>query len=216
MPDDTATALNALLQQVQTLTDKVEAQDKEMKGIRKLNARLLDEKKDLERAFKDPSAHKDTLIEKLDAAQRRRELELAGFKVDDDGNATYGNQSHYIIKRSEARDSEAYRKAKELAGKAGLPLKVVDDIPRQDNTIRNVTKADVIQSHTFEVDDTHEGVRYIRADMHTGDGMVRRHQMAEQAGLRIKTFRTIDDLPPHVQTKFHLMERAADAAQPDK
>ncbi|MCA8870120.1 MAG: hypothetical protein KDA67_15815 [Rhodobacteraceae bacterium] len=70
----------------------------------------------------------------------------------------------------------------------------------------------MVQSKTFTFDDTHERVRYIRADMETGKGIVGRRMRAEQEGYTIKTFRTPDDLPPHARTKFELMENAANAS----
>lgn len=55
-------------------------------------------------------------------------------------------------------------------------------------------------------------MRWVRADMHTGNGMVWRSELARQSGLKTKTWRTPDDLPQHVQTKFALMEKAANEA----
>lgn len=212
MPDDTNAAIQALIQQVTKLTATVDAQAKRLDELRDFNGRVLDEKKDLERIITNPNENKDTIVQKLEAAERKRKLESAGFKVDDKGRATFGDQDFYVIRRSEARDPIKYREAKALAAEAGIPLRVDDDIPRNDQTYRNTTKADVAQTKTFEIDDTHEGVRWVRADMHTGNGMVRRSELARQAGLTIKTWRTPDDLPQHVQTKFALMEKAANEA----
>lgn len=80
-----------------------------------------------------------------------------------------------------------------------------------DPTIRNTIKNDVVQSKTFTFDDDHERIRYIRADMETGKGLIQRRMAAEKEGYRIQTFRTPDDLSAHARTKFDLMEKAANA-----
>jgi hypothetical protein len=54
-------------------------------------------------------------------------------------------------------------------------------------------------------------VRWLRADMQTGTGLVQRRLAAEREGYTIKTFHSPDDLPGHARTKFDLMERAANA-----
>ena len=212
MQEDTNTAFQALLQQVTKLTATVDAQAKRLDELRAFNGRVLDEKKDLERIITNPNENKETIVQKLEAAERKRKLENAGFKVDDKGRATFGDQTFYVIRRSEARDPVKYREAKALAEEAGVPLRVDDDIPRNDQTYKNTTKADVAETKIFEVDDTYEGVRWIREDMNKGNGMVRRSELAQKAGLTIKTWRKPDDLPQHVQTKFRLMEKAANDA----
>jgi len=83
--------------------------------------------------------------------------------------------------------------------------------PFPDPTIRNTGKREVLQSKTFTFDDDHERVRWVRADMETGKGIVQRRMHAEQDGYTIKTFHTLDDLPQHARTKFELMEREANA-----
>ena len=120
----------------------------------------------------------------------------------DDGKAI-------VLTREQARNTQTYSEAKARAEAQGVPLRIASD--GQDPTWRNPGKTAVVQSKTFTFDDTHDGIRYVRADMHTGTGIVQRSQAAERAGLRIITFRNPDDLPTHARQKFELMEAAANA-----
>lgn len=209
MPDDTTAALQALLQQVQTLTTTVTDQAKRLDDLHAFNTRVLDEKKDIQRKL-DAQPPKKTLIDIVDEEAHERKMRAANLEKDADGNwYPVGVKPKHSLTREEARDPRKYAAAKEAAVKAGATLTVTDGT--DDPTIRNTGKQDVIQSKTFTFDDTHERVRYIRADMETGKGIVGRRMRAEQEGFTIRTFRTPDDLPPHARTKFDLMERAANA-----
>ena len=121
-----------------------------------------------------------------------------------------GIRPKHSISREDARDPAKYRDAKAAAKADGATLAVLDQTDG-DPTIRNTGKSEVIQSKTFTFDDNHERIRYIRADMETGKGLIQRRIMAEKEGYRIQTFRTPDDLPAHARTKFDLMEKAANA-----
>lgn len=57
MADDTNAALQALIKQVITLTETVEAQSKRLDGLHDFNTRILDEKKDLQRKLASPPAN---------------------------------------------------------------------------------------------------------------------------------------------------------------
>lgn len=81
----------------------------------------------------------------------------------------------------------------------------------EDPTRRNTGQSNVMKSTVFTFDDEHERVRYVRADMQTGTGMVQRRLAAEREGYTVKTFRTLEDLPEHAARKFRLMEQAANA-----
>ena len=72
-------------------------------------------------------------------------------------------------------------------------------------------KLAVMKSTVFTFDDEHERVRYVRADMQTGSGIVQRRLAAEREGYTVKTFRTLDDLPEHAARRFTLIEQAANA-----
>lgn len=223
MPDDTTAALQALMQQVQTLTETVNnqqkrieetdaAHQKRMDDLYAHNGRVLDEKKDMQRqleaAKSEPS--KKTLIDVVNEEAHERKMRAANLEKDADGNwYPVGVKPKHSLTREEARDPRKYAAAKEAAQKAGKTLTVIDG--SADPTIRNTGQNEVMQSKTFTFDDTHERVRYIRADMETGKGIIGRRMRAEQEGYRIKTFRTADDLPPHARTKFELMEKAANA-----
>jgi len=205
MPDDTTAALQALMQQVQTLT-------KQFDDLKDFNSRVLDEKKDMQRQLEAAKSEppKKTLIDVVNEETREQKMRAANLEKDADGNwYPKGVRPAHSLTREDARDPRKYAAAKEAAQKAGATLTVIDD--GDDPTIRNTGQGDVVQSKTFTFDDTHERVRYIRADMETGKGIVGRRMRAEQDGFTIKTFRTPDDLPPHARTKFELMENAANA-----
>ncbi|UXX82073.1 hypothetical protein [Roseovarius pelagicus] len=212
MPDDTTAALQALMQQVQTLTETVTDQAKRLDDLHAFNSRVLDEKKDVQRQLEAAKNEppKKTLIDVVNEETRERKMRAANLEKDADGNwYPKGVRPAHSLTREDARDPRKYAVAKEAAQKAGATLTVIDD--GDDPTIRNTGQGDVVQSKTFTFDDTHERVRYIRADMETGKGIVGRRMRAEQDGYTIKTFRTADDLPPHARTKFELMEKAANA-----
>lgn len=211
MPDDTTAALQALLQQVQTLTTTVTDQAKRLDDLHAFNTRVLDEKKDMQRQLNAQTPPKKTIVDIANEEIHERKMRAANLEKDADGNwYPVGMKPKHSLTREEARDPRKYAAAKEAAAKAGATLTVING--NDDPTIRNTSKQDVIQSKTFTFDDTHERVRYIRADMETGKGIVGRRMRAEQEGFTIRTFRTPDDLPPHARTKFDLMERAANAA----
>ncbi|MEL6467883.1 MAG: hypothetical protein AAFQ58_23210 [Pseudomonadota bacterium] len=207
MPDDTTAALQALMQQVQTLTETVTDQTKRMDGLYEHNTRLLDQ---IKGGKATETAPKKTLIDVVNEETRERKMRAANLEKGADGNwYPKGVRPAHSLTREDARDPRKYAAAKEAAQKAGATLTVIDE--GDDPTIRNTGLGDVVQSKTFTFDDTHERVRYIRADMETGKGIVGRRMRAEQDGYTIKTFRTADDLPPHARTKFELMEKAANA-----
>lgn len=208
MPDDTSAALQALIQQVTKLTETVDAQAKRLDDLCEFNGRVLDDKKDVERAAAAERENFSKVLGSLNAEEQARKLKALGLVKGDDGNLyLQGARPEHSITRSDARNPRKYRAAKEAAAKAGKALTVLDESDG-DPTIRNTRQSEIAKTATFQIDDTHEGVRWLRADMHKGDGIVRRTQLAEQAGLRIKTWRTPDELPQHVQTKFQLMEKA--------
>jgi hypothetical protein len=210
MPDDTTAALQALLQQVQTLTTTVTDQAKRLDDLHAFNSRVLDEKKDMQRKLDAAPPPKKTLIDIVDEEIHERKMRAANLEKDADGNwYPQGVKPKHSLTREDARDPRKYQAAKEAAAKAGATLTVLNG--NDDPTIRNTGKGNVVQSKVFTFDDTHERVRYIRADMETGKGIVGRRMQAEKDGFRTQTFRTADDLPPHARTKFDLMERAANA-----
>lgn len=206
MPDDTTAALQALLQQVETLTSTVTDQAKRMDGLHSQNERLLDQVKDAKR---DKAAHElaaqnpDSFFAQQDKADKARRDKELGF----------GAQPPHVLSREDARNPAKYKAAKEAAATAGVALTI--DRGEIDPTIRNTKKhapqGDVLSGATHTLDDDHTGTRFIRADMHTGEGLINRQLAAEKAGYKIRTFKTLDDLPAHVQTKYRLVENAAQA-----
>lgn len=208
MSDQTAAALQALIKQVETLTTTVTDQQKRMDGLHEHNARLLDQIKDEKRA---QLPAKKSIVDVVDEQEHERRMRAANLEKDANGNwYLKGHRPKHAISRADARDPVKYRAAKAAAEKDGATLTVINESDG-DPTIRNTGRTAVVQSKMFTFDDTHDGIRYIRADMHTGSGIVQRQLAAEREGLKVRTFRTPDDLPQHARTKFELMERAANA-----
>lgn len=209
MPDDTDAALKALIQQVAALTDTVQKQQADLEGIRKHNTRLLDEVKDAKRAQAEP-----TFIERMEAQERARKLDNLNLVQNPDGTTRLAsgkgdNGNAYVLSREDARNPQKYREAKAAAAARGVPLVIAED--GIDPTVRNTDRPQVMRSKVFTFDDTHERIRYVRADMQTGEGIVQRRLAAEREGLKVRTFNTLDDLPAHARQKFEMMEAAANA-----
>lgn len=214
MPDDTTAAIQVLMQQVAALTATVEKQAALIQGVRDHNVRLLDEVKDAKRATKSAP----DIFDKLEQEERDRKRASLNLVTQPDGSVRLasGNGDHgnsHVIDRQTARDPAAYRAAKAAAAARGVPLRIAED--GEDPTMRNNDRPTVMQSKVFTFDDTHERVRYVRADMQTGSGLVTRRLAAEKEGFKVRTFNSLDDLPPHARQKFELMEAAANAPQAD-
>jgi len=189
------------------IAESVEAQ---IGGIKKKNDELLGKLADTKKS--DPSASLDNLMAMLSKQEKERTMKNAGFIQDAAGNWILGgsqSEPGVYLSREDARDPVKYREAKQQAEKRGVPLRVIE--PGEDPTRRNTGKREVVQSKVFTFDDEHERVRWLRADMQTGTGLVQRRLAAEREGYTIKTFHSPDDLPGHARTKFDLMERAANA-----
>ena len=187
------------------IAESVEAQ---IGGIKKKNDELLGKLADTKKS--DPSASLDNLMAMLSKQEKERTMKNAGFIQDAAGNWILGgsqSEPGVYLSREDARDPVKYREAKQQAEKRGVPLRVIE--PGEDPTRRNTGKREVVQSKVFTFDDEHERVRWLRADMQTGTGLVQRRLAAEREGYTIKTFHSPDDLPGHARTKFDLMERAA-------
>lgn len=191
------------------IAESVEAQ---IGGIKKKNDELLGKLADTKKS--DPSASHDNLMAMLSKQEKERTMKNAGFIQDAAGNWLLGgsqSEPGVYLSREDARDPVKYREAKRQAEKRGVPLRVIE--PGEDPTRRNTGKREVVQSKVFTFDDEHERVRWLRADMQTGTGLVQRRLAAEREGYTIKTFHSPDDLPGHARTKFDLMERAANAGK---
>ncbi len=207
MTTDTDAALAALIKQMQTLTETVEAQSKRMDDLHAFNGKILDEKKDLERQIAS-----DRSKSKPDPATdaRRKELEAMGFEKRDDGNwYPKGETVAHTITREDARDPRKYAAAKEAAAKAGKQVQIVD--PQSQTTTdqhrRNNSRPDIDTNlKTTLVTDDHRKVAYLRRDVMGSDA--RQYQQLRRDGFTVEPFNTADDLPSHMQTKLSLMEKA--------
>ena len=210
MPDDTSVALKALIEQVSALTATVTKQQADLDGIREHNTRLLDEVKDAKRAAK-PAPD---IFDRLEQEERDRKRASLNLVTQPDGSVRLGkgNGDHgnaVVLSREAARNPSQYREAKAAAAARGVPLRIAED--GEDPTTRNNARPEVMKSTVFTFDDSHERIRYVRADMQSGAGLVDRRLAAEREGFKVRTFASLDDLPGHARRKFELMEAAANA-----
>lgn len=207
MPDDTTAAIQALIQQVATLTETVQKQNEIIRGVKDRNDRLLDQKKDDKREKAEL-----TFFERLKQEERDKNLAAANLVRNADGTIQLAsrNDAHnaVLLTREQARNRQTYTEAEARAKARGVPLRIASEGEVQ--SWRN-TKTAIVQTKTISFDDTHDGIRYVRADMHDGPGNVQRQLTAERQGFKLRTFRTLDDLPAHVRQKLELMEAAANA-----
>ncbi|THH38621.1 hypothetical protein E4Z66_03365 [Aliishimia ponticola] len=213
MPDDTTAALQALIKQVVILTTTVSDQQKKMDDLHEHNGRLLDKVMDAKRELPASEPKPNTLEQHLDAERDRRDLDVVGMARGPDGKVYLQSGSGpapHVLTREQARDPVQYRAAKEAAAAAGVELRVASE--HIDPTTRNTGRNPVMSSKTITFDDTHERIRYVRADMNTGSGLVARRMQAERDGYKVRSFSSLDDLPDHARTKFNLMEKAAQDA----
>ena len=208
MSDQLTTALNTLLKQVETLTDKVEAQEKKYDDVYNMNADLLKKLKGPKDAPKDkpdnlPPDQWAALSKKI--ADGLKPDTTSGFRKEGDP---------VQITRSDALDVTKWQQAQRAAAKAGVGLEIVDDRnPDADDKMPpNSVYKQVDTSAIDMLQDDAQKVRYVRQDIaYGGAGYVQNSMAAEREGFKLRTFNDKDDLPQHMQTKLELMARAAGA-----
>ncbi|MGR3792760.1 hypothetical protein [Vannielia sp. SX4] len=151
MPDDTNTAIKALIKQVSTLTETVTAQQSTIDGIKQHNDRLLDQIKDNKRATQNPAFPPASIP--------------PGMVQGEDGNwyPKNANPTH-SLSRSDARDPVKYHSAKKAAQWAGATLTITDDAPTLDNHRRNTRTPIDTSLKTRLVKDEDRQVAYLRRD----------------------------------------------------
>lgn len=195
MADDTSAALKALIQQVSALTETVGAQQKKLDGLHDFNARVLDEKKDLQRRLEQQT-------------ETDKQLADIGYERAADGNYyPKGTKPAHTLTRAEARDPAKYRAAKEAAAKIGATLEIVDPDKPEDNHRRG--RGSVATTTTTVIKDEDQRVAYMRRDVMGSDP--RQYQRLRAEGMTVKSWDQPDDLPQHMQTKLALMEKSHDA-----
>lgn len=195
MTDDTSAALKALIQQVSALTETVGAQQKKLDGLHDFNARVLDEKKDLQRRLEQ---------------QTETDKQLADMDYDRAPEGNYypkGTKPAHTLTRAEARDPAKYRAAKEAAAKIGATLEIVDPDKADDTHRRG--RGNVATTTTTVIKDEDQRVAYMRRDVMASDP--RQYQRLRTEGMTVKSWDQPDDLPQHMQTKLALMEKSHDA-----
>ncbi|MBK8458241.1 MAG: hypothetical protein IPL47_15000 [Phyllobacteriaceae bacterium] len=224
MPDQNDQQAQALIEAlapklIEAILPKIaESVEAQIGGIKKKNDELLGKLADTKKP--DSIAAIDNLMAMLSKQEKERAMQNAGFTQDATGNWVLGGsqqEAGVYLSREDARNPSKYREAKQEAEKRGVPLRVTDTA--EDPTRRNTGQSEIMKSTVFTFDDEHERVRYVRADMQTGTGIVHRRLQAEREGYKVRTFRSLDDLPGHMQDKFRRMEMAANAggnnADPD-
>lgn len=195
MADDTSAALKALIQQVSALTETVGAQQKKLEGLHDFNARVLDEKKDLQRQLEQQT-------------ETDKQLADMGYERASDGNYyPKGTKPAHTLTRAEARDPAKYRAAKEAATKIGATLEIVDPDKPEDTHRRG--RGNVATTNTTIIKDEDQRVAYMRRDVMGTDP--RQYQRLRAEGMTVKSWDQPDDLPQHMQTKLALMEKSHDA-----
>lgn len=207
MADQTAAALQALIQQVSALTEKVEAQDKKYDDVYKMNADLLTK-------LKGPKDGDNPKPDNLTPAEWEALSKKIANGMKPDPTSNFRKEGDPIqITRSVALDVTKYQQAQEAATKAGVPLEIVDD--REDKQGDDALPPNSVYKKvdTTAIDmlqDDAQKIRYVRQDIaYGGAGYVQNSMAAEREGFRLRTFNDKDDLPEHMQTKLELMARAA-------
>jgi len=200
------TAINALLKQVETLTEKAAEQDKRYDDVYRVNGKLLERLKGPKPADKPAAAPTAddyaNLLKKLEDGMRPTGLEKAHREGDP-----------VTITRTDALDSKLYSAAKAQAAELGVPLEMIDDRPSaQAERPATYQSRDVDTSMIDTIDDTAQRLRFVRHDRAMGGaGLVANSLAAEKDGFRMVTFKDENDLPDHVRTKLSLMASAAHA-----
>lgn len=202
MNHETNAALQALIQQVSALTDKVDAQDKKFDDVFKVNDRLLGKIKSTGDTPKTDWDQVQKSVEKFLGRDKDEALE----KFCREGEAVQ-------ILRSEALDAAKYGAAKQLAAEQGVALEIVDDRDGAgEEQRRNDFYREIDTSAIDALEDNSQKIRYVRQDVaYGGAGWVQNSIAAERDGFKLRTFKDASDLPEHMQTKLDLMARAAQA-----
>lgn len=193
MADDTAIALQALLKQMQTLTDKVEAQDKRLDDLHKFNGRILDEKKDLERKQTAPAAKQPDPADPATDAKINRLAEAGLSRIGNEWRRD-GKPAH-IITREQARDPKTYQIAKLAAEMSGLTMQIERDDDATDTHRRGRGEVDTsAQKVIFDRDNNRA---YMRRDVMAKDRS--QYRALRNQNIIVESFDTMDDLPEHLR-----------------
>lgn len=207
MSDQTAAALQALIQQVTTLTEKIEETDKKYDAVYKMNANLLNK-------VKGPKDDDNADPKNLTPADWEALNKKIADRMKPDTTSQFRKEGEPVqITRSDALDVTKYKQAQEVAAKAGVNLEIVDDRDGKegdDELPAHSVYKEVDTSAIDMVQDDAQKVRYVRQDIaYGGSGFVANSMAAEREGFRFRTYKDKDDLPEHMQTKLELMARAA-------
>ena len=191
MADATSAALQALLKQMQTLTDKVEAQDKRLDSLHEFNGRILDQKKDLERKQTAPAARQPDPADPATDAKINRLVEAGLSRVGNEWRRD-GKPAH-IITREQARDPRAYQIAKLAAEMSGLAMQIESDGTDQHRRGRG----EVDMSAQKVIIDRDNNRAYMRRDVLATDRS--QYRALRSQNIIVESFDTLDDLPEHLR-----------------
>ena len=188
MPDQNDSQAEALIaalapKLIEAILPKIaESVEAQIGGLKKKNEELLGKLADTKKPEPDASSETSKLLAALDAQQKERAMQAAGFVKDAAGNWVLGGsqaEPGVYLSREDARNIAKYQAAKLEAEKRGLPLRIGDS--REDPTRRNTNAPPAIApTKTISLDDDHHRIRYVRADHQTGNGIVHRRLEAER------------------------------------
>ena len=207
MSDQQPVAIQALIQQVTTMNERLE-------GLAKHNSRLLDQVMDAKKATPTdapPSTQKtDDLLASLASMTALAEKQRAGSSNDVDG---YRKGDPIRISRTDALEPRKYAAAQAKAKELDVSLEMTDDRPSAaQERPASYHSREVDTSIVDHIDDTAQKLRYVRDDVAKGGaGIIQNGLAAERDGYRMVTFKDESDLPDHMQTKLSLMASAAHA-----
>lgn len=179
-----AAVREAVERTTQQLTAKFET---DTAGLRKNRDDLLAEKK---------SDEGKSALENFDEwlAGTQERLRLSNEKADrllgKIAQPAAMKQTEVTLTREEARSGSAYRAAKAEAEAKGLPLRIVDER----------ASAPVGSSRVKYLDDSASRTVYANKEVvREAGGLQRLKETAERDGKRVVVFRSVDDLPDHMQ-----------------
>lgn len=213
MTNQVEQALAALLKQVTTITERLDAQDKKFEqaeeryaNTKKINTTLLNRLKGPKegeeiKPEENPTSELAKLLAAVDMQTKERQDKLNGF--DKMPKATDPVQ----ISKQDALDVRKYAEAKAEADKRGVALEILD-IDAQPAPNPDEPDLSVID----EIEDKYQKVRYVKNEIAMGGaGFVQNSMAAERDGFQLRTFQSIDELPEHIQQKATLMAAAHEA-----
>lgn len=172
--------LNAVVQAAveHALEQANTAFEKRVEGLVNKNQELLAEKKKLEGKPLTEEQKEERHRAFMDRTDRLLKLSETGPKPAKADKVVFDPNEH---------SASQYQIMKAEADKRGVPFHVL--------TRAEASRAAIDLSAVEQFDDALSGVRYVRRDLLDRYSPIRLHQMAEKENLKLKVFRTRDELP---------------------